>query len=468
MNTSRIHPPVAGAFGRPVSARRVEALVPDGAQDRNWFRIENKEDAPDEADIYIYDEIGFWGTTAAQFVREIKDLDVSNITLHLNSPGGEVFDGTAIYNSLVSHRARVRVLVDGLAASAASFIAQAGDEIVMGQGSMMMIHDASGMSWGNADETRGVADLLDKISDNIASIYSANAGGTASEWREIMKLEAWYTAEEAVEVGLATSVSKKAVQKSPENQWNLSVFNHAGRSQAPDPNKVRESARARVKESTMGQKPILVNGPVTGAVTGSTQVENAPEVEEVVAPVEPLSEHEEVEEVVAPVEVEEEDEVLPQEVSNVTNLAKQDGTFGIVVNGVRTTDQAAIQAHVAGLEAFASDVRAGARVDFVAELVKDGKLLAAQEESVLAHAKALTAEQYETFTAMWNVAPQVPLLGKHVGGTNSDTVSSTTGERIAILQDTIAHHKAAGKKDDFIKSTATFKELEGLLAEQAS
>ena len=160
--------------------------IPSASED--WFRIVNKKNS-NQADVYIYDEIGFWGTNASDFVQEIKDLDVDKINLHLNSPGGQVFDGLAIYNSLKQHDAEVHVFVDALAASAASFIAQAGDTITMARNARMMIHDGIGICIGNESDMLETAQLLSDISDNIADIYAYRAGGTVEEWRDLMREE---------------------------------------------------------------------------------------------------------------------------------------------------------------------------------------------------------------------------------------------------------------------------------------
>lgn len=175
------------------------ALRPD------WCRIEALAGSASEteADVYIFDEIGYWGTTARDFAAAVADLDVDKMNLHINSPGGDAWDGVAIANVLRRHRARVEVTVDGLAASAASLIAMAGDHITMAASSMMMIHDASGFAWGNAETMNEAAALLDKLSDSYADAYAKRGGGTREQWRETMRAETWYTAEEAVLAGLA-------------------------------------------------------------------------------------------------------------------------------------------------------------------------------------------------------------------------------------------------------------------------
>ncbi|WP_435199559.1 head maturation protease, ClpP-related [Janibacter sp. GS2] len=206
-----------------------------------WYRITNE--GSDKAKVYIYAPIGssFWeqGVTANDFVKELDDLDVDEIELHVNSPGGSVYEGIAIRNALVQHKATVTTIVDGLAASAASFIALAGDEVIMAPHSEMMIHDASGLCMGWASDMKKMAEDLDRISDNLASMYAEKAGGNAKDWRKAMLAETWYSADEAVTAGLADRVDRKQDSgddtEDVENRFDLSVFNHAGRSHAPAP-----------------------------------------------------------------------------------------------------------------------------------------------------------------------------------------------------------------------------------------
>jgi ATP-dependent protease ClpP protease subunit len=153
--------------------------------------------------IDLMEEIGYWGVTATEFVDELLAIDAETIELHVNSPGGDVFDGLAIMNALADHPATVNVVVDGIAASAASFIAMAGDSMKMNRGSQLMIHDAIGFCYGNAGAMEDTAVLLSRISDTIAGIYADRAGGKADDWRDLMRAETWYSATEAVDAGLA-------------------------------------------------------------------------------------------------------------------------------------------------------------------------------------------------------------------------------------------------------------------------
>lgn len=217
-------------------------------QGTNWYKISNLAGDGGPAEIAIFDEIGYWGVSAGDFLAELKAITASEISVRLNSPGGEIFDGIAIYNTLRSHAARVTVHVDGLAASIASVIAMAGDRVVMAPHSQMMIHDAMTVVVGNASEMREVADQLDRQSDNIAGVYAERAGGTARQWRQRMVAETWYSAVEAVEAGLADEVSAPARQEEQDlaARWDLSVFAHAGRSAAPAPDLSRAETPAPV------------------------------------------------------------------------------------------------------------------------------------------------------------------------------------------------------------------------------
>jgi ATP-dependent protease ClpP protease subunit len=207
----------------------------------DWFRIEAAEaKKPKSAEVWIYDRIGasMWdeGTSAKDFARKLKALDVEEITLHLNSPGGNAFDGIAIFNTLKDHPARVGVIVDGLAASAASFIAQSGDMVRMNKGSQMMIHDAAGIVIGNPKDMREFADVLDKCCDSIAGIYASRAGGDVADWREAMSKESWYTAQEAVDAGLADELAdEKTAEPKARASHDLRIFAYAGRDKAPPP-----------------------------------------------------------------------------------------------------------------------------------------------------------------------------------------------------------------------------------------
>jgi ATP-dependent protease ClpP protease subunit len=188
----------------------------------DWYRICNQTDdegtIPSESvsEIFIYDEIGgSFGISASDLVQDLQEIDSDKINVHINSPGGVVFDAIAIYNALIQHSATVTTYVDSLAASAASIIAMAADPydsksdsggVVMMVGSQLMIHDALDVSMGNANDMREMSAFLDKQSDNLASIYADRGGGDTKKWRDLMLAETWMFAGEAVDFGLADKV----------------------------------------------------------------------------------------------------------------------------------------------------------------------------------------------------------------------------------------------------------------------
>lgn len=169
-----------------------------------WFEIKNAAEEGGPAQVFIYEEIDdWWGLSAKDFVQQISALDVDAIDLHINSPGGSVFDGHAIYNALRNHKATITTYVDGLAASIASVIALAGEKVVIGPNAAMMIHDPYGLCVGGAADMRKMADVLDKLRDSIAMAYIAKTGKEADEINAAMAEETWLIGQEAVDFGLA-------------------------------------------------------------------------------------------------------------------------------------------------------------------------------------------------------------------------------------------------------------------------
>lgn len=164
--------------------------------------------AGNRAEIMIYDPIGQdWfggGFTAKRFVEDLERLgDVKDITVRINSPGGEVWDGFAIYNALKNHPAQIHVQIDGLAASIASVIAMSGDLVTMGEGAMLMIHDPWSLAMGDSEDMRAVADMLDKVKVGIIDAYHARTGLEHDALAQMMEKETWFTAAEAIANGFA-------------------------------------------------------------------------------------------------------------------------------------------------------------------------------------------------------------------------------------------------------------------------
>lgn len=160
--------------------------------------------------LYVYDMIGAFDSDAQDFVQAVHGITAKSIDLHINSPGGFVYDAVAMFEALAASPATVNVRIDGMAASAASFLAQAGDSIEIARGGRMMIHDAQVIAIGSPDQLREAADLGDEVSNDIAGYYAARAGGEPAAWRTAMRAETWYSATEAVDAKLADRVAGAA------------------------------------------------------------------------------------------------------------------------------------------------------------------------------------------------------------------------------------------------------------------
>ncbi len=167
-----------------------------------WYEIRARGTG---AEVLIYDEIGAYGVSAKGFLADLGALpDGVPIDLRLNSPGSSVFDAVAIFNALTRHTGTVTVWIDGIAASAASYIAMAGDEIVMPENAFLMIHDPSGIVIGTATDMRDMAETLDKIAASMTRGYAARSGKSEEDIAALMAAETWFDAQDALDAGLAT------------------------------------------------------------------------------------------------------------------------------------------------------------------------------------------------------------------------------------------------------------------------
>ena len=191
---------------------------------QSWYSIKAK--ANDTAEISIYDEIGFWGVSAASFAQNLKSCgnNLKQINLHIHSPGGDVFDGIAIYNLLKNHPANVIVYIDGLAASMASVIAMAGNEVIMPENAMMMIHKPWGIQGGDAEDMRKYADLLDKVENTLIPAYATKTGKTPEELAEMLSAETWLNGKECVEQGFADKLAEPLVAMASIKSRKLEDF----------------------------------------------------------------------------------------------------------------------------------------------------------------------------------------------------------------------------------------------------
>lgn len=220
-----------------------------------------KQEANETPEMYIdgeivTDEYEDSDTSAAGFRDALKSLgDVKNINLHINSPGGSVFEGIAIYNMLKQNSAHINVYVDGLAASIASVIAMSGDTIFMPKNSMMMIHNPWTMAIGNAKELRKQADDLDQIAKSSVQTYLDKAGDKLDEdtLKQLLDDETWLTADEAVQYGLADEVLAANNVAASLNKDMVTKFKHVPKQLLPQPKKqlnkdhIIQSARAQAR-----------------------------------------------------------------------------------------------------------------------------------------------------------------------------------------------------------------------------
>lgn len=206
-------------------------------------KIENKFSASaenEDAKIIIYGDIGesWWDedtTSATDIEKALKQIDAEVIHVHINSYGGDVFDGISIHNQLKNHNAKIIVHVDGLAASAASLIAMAGDEIIMNTGSMIMIHEASTWCWGTKTDIQKTMNALEGIDKAIADIYMLRFKGTKEDVEKLMVAETWLTTDEAITLGFADEVSEEEPEAVEEEQEEL------------DPAEIKNSILAKFK-----------------------------------------------------------------------------------------------------------------------------------------------------------------------------------------------------------------------------
>lgn len=191
----------------------------------------------DAADVYIYGDIGGWwdGIQPGEFAKEIAALDVSTLNVRINSPGGIVFDGVAIYNSLVQHKASVIIHIEGVAASIASVIAMAGDEIRIGEAAHLMIHKPWSFVVGDAELMRKEAEVLDGLEQGLIDIYVARTGNDEDQIRNWLAAETWFRGQQAVDNSFADVViPAKSKEKKAARSALLSLYEHTPKDLIPE------------------------------------------------------------------------------------------------------------------------------------------------------------------------------------------------------------------------------------------
>lgn len=210
-------------------------LIKDNLREQRDFRVRSEGD---EATLYLYDVIDdFWGISAEMVARELADLEVSTIHLRINSPGGDVFAGRAIQTALAQHPARVVAHIDGLAASAATFVTTAADEIRMTDGGFYMIHKGWTLQIGNADDMRSTASLLDQVDESIVRTYATRSSQSEGDIVTWMADETWMSAAEALERGFIDAVDEVSNGSAAQNmsRFNLNAYSKAPQIKPPEP-----------------------------------------------------------------------------------------------------------------------------------------------------------------------------------------------------------------------------------------
>lgn len=206
----------------PLPSTDIRSRIRQYLDSHNPGRMQAKQDG-NVTNIDLYGEIGFFGVNASDFRQVLKNA--GDINLRINSPGGDVFDGIAIYNDLLDHKGKVIVTVSGLAASAASIVAMAGDEIRIAESAFVMIHNAWGMVVGNRHDMRDMAEVLDGIDKALARIYANRTSVGIRTITQMMDDETWINGKDAVEQGFADQLSSQ--ESDAKASWNLGAFQHA-------------------------------------------------------------------------------------------------------------------------------------------------------------------------------------------------------------------------------------------------
>lgn len=239
-------------------------------------------------ELVLYGFVGenYWGDgfTARDVLDALTEHGRDNdITVRINSGGGYVDDGIAIFNALKAHKGKVSVVVDAMAASSASIIAMAGEDRLMRTGSMMMIHDPSGGVWGTAEDMERYAKVMDKHGENLASIYAEVTGDDAGDIRDEMRAELWMNADEAVERGFATAIDAKKAKAAAAHDY--SVYAHAPERLVALSKKkdwTRAKAQISAEARSAAAKPGIEKEKITMTIQPGAE-QNAAETQKIVA-----------------------------------------------------------------------------------------------------------------------------------------------------------------------------------------
>jgi ATP-dependent protease ClpP protease subunit len=238
---------------------------------QNWYAFKNAPDESGEVELSLYDEIGSFGIGAKQFIAELKEYKGQHVHLRINSPGGEIVEGSAIYNALTRHEGGLTVHIDALAASMASVIAMSGNPVYMADNALLMIHNPWTLAAGEAKDLRKQADLLDTMKSNLVRAYQKKSGMEEKAIAKLMDEETWLDAVEAVALGFVDAIEDgiPAAASAKEMRARFDTFAKA---------KMQNTAISEAEVSAPAAEPVVEETPVTAEVVES--VTDAPVVEE--------------------------------------------------------------------------------------------------------------------------------------------------------------------------------------------
>jgi ATP-dependent Clp protease, protease subunit len=239
---------------------------------QNWYAFKNAPDKDGEVELSLYDEIGSFGIGAKEFIAELKEHKDQHIHLRINSPGGEIVEGSAIYNALTRHKGGLTVHIDALAASMASVIAMSGDPVYMADNALLMIHNPWTLAAGEAKDLRKQADLLDTMKSNLIRAYQKKSGMEEKAIAKLMDEETWLDAVEAVALGFVDAIEDGIPAAASAKEMRARFDNFAKA-------KMQNTVISEAEVSAPAADPVVEETPVAAETVEA--VADAPVAEEV-------------------------------------------------------------------------------------------------------------------------------------------------------------------------------------------
>lgn len=249
---------------------------------QKWYAFKNIADESGEVELSLYDEIGAFGIGAKQFIAELKEYKDQHVHLRINSPGGEIVEGSAIYNALSRHPGGVTVHIDALAASMASVIAMAGNPVYMADNALLMIHNPWTLAAGEAKDLRKQADLLDTMKSNLIRAYKKKSGLEEKEIAKLMDEETWLDATEAAALGFIDAI-EDGVPAAASAKEMRARFDTFARGKMQNTLATEAEVAAPVAEPVVEETPVAaeaVESATDASVVEEAKAEEAPAVEQ--------------------------------------------------------------------------------------------------------------------------------------------------------------------------------------------